>query len=272
MKGLAGGRVVGLFLVVVTLSFTAHAMAAAGARVTVEYAPPTLAVQVIEPTDLRTILEAICQRTGVRCQIASSAAEIMVPPLSLTGRWNEVLGQLLEGTQLNYASMASGPFGPGLLLVEARSPGTGAQPASSESAQTNRGALTSPDPWASSVGRDVGNPPAAAAEASSSPVEAEASYTAPTGGAPFVPPPGTVALPFPGAEGRPIVVPAGGTPPGVAPNPFSDAFGNPILTPPTGQPIVGSPFPGPNGQPIGTSPAPPGQGPPNPFGPPAPPK
>lgn len=85
-----------------------------------QYAHPTLTLQVGGPTDLRTVLEAICQVSQSRCQIAPRAEETAVAPMTLVGHWKEVVAKLLEGTKLNYVAVEPGPGRAGQLLVEAR--------------------------------------------------------------------------------------------------------------------------------------------------------
>lgn len=111
------------------------------AGVQIQYVSSQLIIRVTQPTDLRTVLEEVCQRTQAQCTIAEQAAQVPVAPASLSGTWAEVISELLEGSGLNYASLDPGPSTPGRLLVQARRPAT----EESGAGQDNRRASRSGD-------------------------------------------------------------------------------------------------------------------------------
>lgn len=254
---------------ILLLAVGAGEAAAETPAVRVESAGNQLTLRVVEPSDLSVVLEALCGHIQARCDGLSAAADAPMQPLTITGDWGSVLRQLFEGSGLNYIALAPTKDQPGRLLVAARP-----APPVETVAEAGRDGLR--DVGVDRVLRDE-TPRALLERRLPEPEEStsepeETASPAPVSSVPFVAPPGTVALPFPGADNFPILAPVLNTPAGLTPNPFPDANGNAINFPATGQPVVGSPFPGPNGQPITSSPAPPGQGAPNPFGPPAPPK
>lgn len=83
----------------------------------VTYAPPQVVLLVNEPTNLMLVLELLCQQTRSQCEIPAAAKNFPIPSLSLAGRWDHVVAQLLEGTKLNYITMAPSSESPGRLLV-----------------------------------------------------------------------------------------------------------------------------------------------------------
>ena len=233
---------------------------------TVEYTRGILTVHLAQPTDLRTVLEAICQATDSRCEVAASAAEVELPPLSLTGTWRAVVTQLFEGSGHNYAALEPSGGQGGRLWVEARPPAASSaqerQSASSSmdeanaatSAQDRPSARTSPqsperrqpeigeDPQAATPG--AGGSPAGGGSSSSPSLAPDPEqqrmteqslrmlyegFTAPR---PPQPTSGMITLPFPGPDGNFVTVPA------------------------TNQPITVLPWPGPDGRPITVTPTP----------------
>lgn len=257
------------FLMVLSAPFLLLAMVAGGVAaespaVSVESMGSQLTLRVVEPSDLSAVLETLCRHVQARCDGLSAAADAPVQPVTITGDWAGVLRQLFEGSGLNYIALAPTREQPGRLLVAARS----AAPVelAPEAGRESRRVVEEAD-------RRTDELPRALLERGMRAQEDSASEPAPAPVAtvPFVAPPGTVALPFPGADNFPILAPVLNTPAGLTPNPFPDANGNAINFPAAGQPVVGSPFPGLNGQPVSTSPAPPGQSP-NPFGTGAPPR
>lgn len=256
---------------ILLLAVGAGEAAAETPAVRVESAGDQITLRVMEPSDLSVVLEALCGHIQARCDGLSAAADTPVQPLTITGDWRSVLRQLFEGSGLNYIALAPVQNQPGRLLVAAR-------PAPPVEAATEAGRDSDRDvEWVDRVLRDetprgLLERQMQLQEDSASETEAATNPGPPIAPVPFVVPPGTVALPFPGADNFPILAPVLNAQPGLSSNPFPDANGNALHFPAAGQPVVGSPFPGLNGQPISVSPAPASQGSPNPFGPPAPPK
>ncbi len=266
------------------LTVSAGSAFAQSPTVTVDSKADQVTVQILEPTDLSTVLEAVCRHLQARCDGLDAAAGVQIPPATVTDTWPGVVRKLLEGTGLNHIALSRAGKVPARLLVSERPEGPvesaspGVRAAAGPSSEAAGGQPSAAASAAAGVeGQSdsarqrreqeaLGAEPGAKHSPASSPGESSGAGRSSGMSAgpvvPFVPPPGTVATPFLGPDGRPIVVPAN-TPPGVPLNPFLDPFGNPIAAPPPGSP-VGSPFLGPDGKPILTSPLPPSQVP-NPF-------
>jgi hypothetical protein len=233
----------------------------------VEFDRGVLSVTLTQPTDLRTVLEAICLVSNSRCDVAESAAEVELPPLSLTGTWREVVAQLFEGAGHNYAALAPGGGEKGRLWVEARPTGSDPAPAiagTKDRAGVDDAAYARPDGSSPQTSADLDRgrsevdeddgADGAQAGAGSSPagggVGGGGSGTPNTEqlrmteqslrmlyegfGAPRPPQPttGMVTLPFVGPDGNFVTVPA------------------------TNQPITVLPWPGPDGRMITVTPTP----------------
>src|SRR5438876_594922 len=70
--------------------------------VSIEYRRPYLKLQVVQATSLQVILENVCRNTGFECSGLESARQAIVVPITADGPVEKVIGQLLEGTQLDY--------------------------------------------------------------------------------------------------------------------------------------------------------------------------
>lgn len=230
---------------------------------TVEYGRGTLTVHLTQPTDLLTVLEAICRATDSRCDVAASAAEVELPPLALSGTWRAVITQLFEGAGHNYAALEPRGGQGGRLWVEARPPGGGSDqlpagtytlagrnPASS-SLQERTAARTSLEEREPGQPRAGDNPQGTASEADASTPGTDFGGRAGDAEqqrmteeslrmlyegwkAPRAPQPtsGMIELPFVGPDGRPVTIPA------------------------ANRPITEYPWPGPDGKPIPVTPMP----------------
>jgi len=238
---------------------------------TVEYNRGILTVRLTQPTDLRTVLEAICQVTESRCDVGASAAEVELPPVSLTGTWREVVRLLMEGAGHNYAALEPSGGQGGRLWVEARPKGgnldqgklketdarstadegqAGVEPQAGASTRTSfedreRGQEeTGEDPQAATAPAGTSSSgPSSAGSASAAPAPdpeqqrmTEQSlrmlYEGFTAPRPPQPTTGMITLPFVGPDGNFVTVPA------------------------TNQPITVLPWPGPDGRPITVTPTP----------------
>jgi hypothetical protein len=108
------------------------------ADIAVEYQYPYLTVQVSRPTHLLAILEELCQRTEASCDLGPQLAEIPFAPVTVRGTWFEVVSKLLEGTKLDFATIAPSPRQAGRLLVMTRiSPNEGSR--GEQTSQTGAG-------------------------------------------------------------------------------------------------------------------------------------
>lgn len=293
------GPLATLSTLLLLLAVSAGAAFAQSPTVTVESEADHITVRILEPTELSTVLEAVCRHLQARCDGLDAAAGAQIPPATVTDTWPGVVRKLLEGSGLNHIALSRAGKAPPRLLLSTRPSGVpdsvvagtlgterdsadDRSPADGQdSPVAGRAAETDRERWQRErqerEGRDSvpESPGSRGAGSGSGPGEPsqEPEWPTATAGpsAPFTAPPGTVATPFPGPEGTPIVMPKDNTPPGQAPNPFLDPFGNPIPPPPGGPPVIGSPFLGPDGKPILTTPLPPGQVP-NPFATAPPPK
>jgi hypothetical protein len=61
---------------------------------------------VTQPTDLGEVLVELCKVAAADCEGADLASASTVAPLTLSGRWDEVVAQLMEGSGLNYVSVS----------------------------------------------------------------------------------------------------------------------------------------------------------------------
>jgi len=282
---LVGRRIVCVALAGAMLACGVVAFAQSPA-VSVESKAGRITVHVREAADRSAVLEAVCQHIQARCDGLEATVGMPIQPTTITDTWPGVVRKLLEGSGLNHIALSPAGKAPARLLVSARPSGPAPMaPEEKRAAQDRRdgenrvagergpafqaGRKDEADPAhererdAADAGPAGGNSSSPRSDPGSSGTTGSSSTPYAGSPVPFVPPPGTVASPFPGPEGTPIVMPKDNTPPGQAPNPFLDPFGNPIPPPPPGSP-VGSPFLGPDGKPILTTPLPPGQTP-NPF-------
>jgi hypothetical protein len=64
-------------------------------------------LQIHRPVPLNTLLDAFCATSAADCEGTALASSIMVPPMTVTGEWSDVLNMLLHGTRLNYVGTAA---------------------------------------------------------------------------------------------------------------------------------------------------------------------
>lgn len=249
------------------------------ADVAVEYASPDLVmVQVIRPTGLGTVLEAICKETKLRCEITAQASEISVPPITLVGTWSGVMAKLLEGTKLNYAATDPSASGFGRLLVEVRRSADSSSEA--RHAQRDPGAsLTSQETreFRADMSQEQLSPPNSTSEPPSlsddeirrQPVEDSAEVESTLSSPSDSPSLSSAEIQQKEAATWGLilgVIPNPSTvPPGMTALPVGDLNGNLILVPKSQQPLQVLPFPGPDGRPIPITPLPPGNASLNPL-------
>jgi len=79
------------------------------------------AIELTQATDLRNLLEHVCARTDMQCEISPDAASIIVPAIRISGVLPEVVSKLMEGTNLNYIIVAASASQPARLIVTAQS-------------------------------------------------------------------------------------------------------------------------------------------------------
>jgi len=279
-KRACAALVPGLLLGLASLPALFFADQARAPRVTVEYVSPNIVLRVTKPTALRTVLEAICQGTGTRCELAPGVAQDEVAPITQSGLWSQVVAKLLEGSRLNYVVISPRPGGPGQLLVEQRETttaqgeetGKGPGPAG----MTGSGEQILSPAGSPLISSDTDETPKMSHPEDSTPVPqgsggAQGLATgAPLGlGSPADQPgQGLGADPEQTAksnasfrmfyEGLSGMNRPPGPPPTTMVLPFPDPNGNPITVPVTNEPLTVLPWPGPDGQPIVVKPAPPG--------------
>ncbi len=240
----------------------------------VEYKRPILSVRLTQPTDLRTVLEAACRASESRCDVAASTAEVVLPALTLTGTWGEVVAQLLEGTGHNYAALAPSNGQQGRLSVAPRPPAessdqklreknTRSETERDEPVSTPQG--RAPDRRSSDDGQRAQRDTERDSESSS---EAEGASSGSPGFS-GTNQGGLASDEAVGVEQRRtteqslktlyegLTAPRPAQPPsGVAVLPFPGPDGQPITVPITNQPITVLPWPGPDGRPILVTPTP----------------
>ena len=246
--------------------------------VTVEYVAPTLTLRVMQATDLRTVLHALCQHTEAECMINTpNADETMVFPVTLRGNWNEVVDKLARSFNLNYAAVAPTPGHPGMLVVLSSAPASGDEVMvkgnrdSFESMQDGpRSAAGDLTPASSELTEQISRQrgdseplnannllPALPSQAFGGPVGDEQAPKL-SRGEEATPNPDQLQASersFRAMYGGDLLAkqPLGSSPSSVV-LPHSDANGNPITVSVTNEPVTILPWPGPNGLPVIISP------------------
>jgi len=95
----------------------------------------TIAVQTLQNASLTAVLEELCRQTRTDCEGTAAAANIELPPIHAVGTWEQVIANLMEGTNLNYAAMPATAASGARLLITARA---SSPEASQPSSVTNR--------------------------------------------------------------------------------------------------------------------------------------
>ena len=118
-------RVVGAstsLAIVAVLAFLlpASAQPAAPVAVKIIYSDATIAVQTLQNAPLTAVLEEFCRQTRTDCEGTGAAANIELPPINAVGTWEQVIANLMEGTNLNYAAMPATTASGARLLIAAR--------------------------------------------------------------------------------------------------------------------------------------------------------
>lgn len=202
-----------------------------------------LTVQITQAAHVREILDAICESTNIKCDIAPGLGEAdLVAPMTASGEWSQVIPQLLEGSRLNYSFAAPTPRQSGQLFVQARA--AFEEPRQNPATPPNSMDVATPPMSMISPTSVLNNSPSEAADvnhegASGSDSEAATQVETPAG---------TVMTPFP-VTGVPS---SHFMPSGQASNitPFSDAAGNPIQVQVTNEPPSVLPFSDSQGRPL----------------------
>jgi hypothetical protein len=246
------------------LAFAAASVAAGPTPtdIVVDASGENLTVRIGQPTPLRVVLETVCERTEANCKLPAKSAEKVVRAGTMHGSWFEVVGELLQGSDLSFAATPPVSGRTAYLVVEpavAAAHAKSALPALSNSgAGTPGGESGAEAPAAEAeaateemqpVVESSNDAPATSSALSPDSPLVSASTAAATPGANFV------MTPFSDAHGSPLlsrVGPAGGgssqTTPGMAVLPFSDEIGNPLVVPITNEPLSLTPFAGLDGQ------------------------
>jgi hypothetical protein len=251
------GASTGLAIVgLLALGCPASAQQAAPVVVKVIYRDATVAVQTLQNAPLTAVLEEFCRQTRTDCEGTAAAATIELPPIHALGTWEQVLVQLMEGTNLNYAAMPATAASDARLLITGRalSPEAPQQASAANGAPRSNGRVSSAssDPFNAN---GAGTTPDASIPQQVTTAEDTAAEVAPTQG-PFAvavasdtAPPDTTAPASPREVilgtatdfmGNPVPQYAG-----PAYFPFPDGDGH--LIPAGNQPINSSPFPDSNG-------------------------
>ncbi|SRR6266568_8158266 len=234
------------FLLALLSAALLHAQTAQPKTVSVEYHRPYLKVKVTQAANLQTVLQSVCHDTGFQCSGLESASQANVAPFVTEGTVEKVIGELLEGAQLDYALLPASATGqPGQLMVQTRKELPAVAPATmANSVAPEPAPPAAMEPTASSVPSSMEpNPsqPPTMAEGQSGPTEV---------------PEGMFSSPFPDARNNPVFVPASQESEHTAPFPGAD--GRAIVFPAAQLSAVVLPFPDAQGRPV-TVPYTPGQ-------------
>lgn len=164
-------------------------------------------ITVLQETDLRSVLDSLCREAKATCSGTEMAGAQKVSPMSASGTWSEVISELLEGTHLNYVTGAPSGDTPPQLLIQgvatAISPVSPTQDQASQAVNVESATLQPP----ASEGPQMASSEGANNSAAAAPLSAAADNTYLPGAA-FDMGGGTGVLPFPDANGKPIVLSA----------------------------------------------------------------
>jgi hypothetical protein len=267
------------------------AQRAGAADITVEYQYPQLTVRVTHPTNLRAVLEELCQATDTDCELAPALSAVPFEPVIVQGGWLEVVRKLFEGTQFDFGAIAPSPQQAGRLFIKSRMPGAKQTNGAARSELRGDGSSVSSSVGAAPSGGDLsGTNPGPPTQQQATPEDATGvsqgqSESASDSSQGRVGPSGSAGVASsltgqttqPAQAGAPsedqtrssleaardlyVGPPASNLaspPPGMAVLPFPDENGNPVLVRITNQPITVLPFPDSLGQPISVAPGVPG--------------
>ena len=243
------------------LAFAAASAAATPTDVLVDASDDNLTVHITQPTLLRAVLETVCERTQADCKLPAQTADKLIQSRTLRGSWFEVVGELLQGSDLSFAVTPPVRGRSAYLVVEPAAAPAHAnieRPAASSGAGGVTAGAEAPvvgaEPTREETEPAIEPQPDAAPQAETTLSPESPLVTAATAAAT---PGGSFAMtPFADASGSPLlsrVTPSGGgsagsTPPGMAVLPYADEAGNPLMVPITNEPLSLTPFAGPDGQ------------------------
>jgi hypothetical protein len=217
-----------------------HAQTPQPKTVSIEYHPPYLKVQVTQTANLQTVLENVCHDTGFQCSGLESASQASVAPIVTEGSVEKVIGELLEGAQLDYALLPASATGQsGQLMVQARKE----LPAAAPSMMAGSAA---PEPSAA-IEPTASNVPSSMESNPSQPVESQTTMAGEQSG-PTEVPEGMFGSPYPDARRNPVFVQASQDSERTAPFPGAD--GKAMTFPSTQPSTVVLPFPDAQGHPV----------------------
>ena len=86
-------------------------------NIAVDWHSPQLTVRVERSAGLSAVLERVCTQTGAQCEGAERAGNGWVGRVTVTGDWNGVVSNLLEGTGLNFITTSEEPGAPARLVI-----------------------------------------------------------------------------------------------------------------------------------------------------------
>lgn len=200
-----------------------------------------LRLQISETTSLREVVTLVCQQQSLQCSGEASLQELAVPRMVIGGTLEEVLSELLAGTQMNYAFSRGSAGAVSSFEVLGRALGA-----------NDVDAVASMSPNASE-NQSVGPQPVLAPSASLALSEAmpepeseeEANRTEAAIQQMFGDVTSKIAASTLSGNGGAAVSSSAAQSPSYLP--FPDQFGNPL---PTLRPVSGSPFPDRQGNPV----------------------
>ena len=135
-----------LALVGLTIASISNGLGAQTPGLRVQVINHKLSLLVSEATPLSAVLDEICRQAGANCEGTQLAATMSVGRMTLSGEWDAVLAELLQGASLNYVSSPPNATQHGTLILQAASSAP-----SNGSSQSSAAAYQAPAPSAEPV-------------------------------------------------------------------------------------------------------------------------
>jgi hypothetical protein len=110
--------------VLVFLTMPLLAQSWAPTDVTVSKTQSGFDIRVVKVTSLSAVLGQLCSRAEVRCDGVELTANLSVSPSRLSGSWENVIAELLDGAKLNYVVQPASSKNAIALLIQGRATGT----------------------------------------------------------------------------------------------------------------------------------------------------
>jgi hypothetical protein len=195
-----------------------------------------IVVKVNRGSNVEAVLRAFCAEAKFDCEITPSAGQTGIAPMTISGTWEQVVGKLVEGTNLNYVGTPGDKSGHGGRLLVQMGSGAPISPAPAANIPT-----VAPPEQSESVSPQQNN-------SDLNQTESTQQMTADADRGSVEPPAGMALTPFAGPHGRPLMVAVEPVDPRVTP--FVGPDGKPVMAPVTGARPDFLPFVDEHGQPI----------------------